>query len=397
MPRTTTGISKFDIDSDYYVVCYIGEGGNGKCYCLAKEENGKEQFFVLKVSEREINDGEMMQNVNVPLGLKCFEYGSEDEYNWVLMDYIPGLTLSDILELRGYGLHLKKEYFFQIILYLANSLVKLHEQSFYHRDFKPDNIMIDSDMQPHIIDWGEANQKQTSIGRITAGSHGTVVYTAPEAIGQGKKLVNNKTDVFSFGCTLMQMITNRFPFQDLYFNSEYVRSFEQKILEDSRFTPNQREQLLEMLDYLADAIDDGYDYDNVTYCAGDILKIIIPVGYIDDTYKTFHFDDTEQYKYKLVPIIDQCLRYNMNERPNMDEVLSQILEILDEDEKENVLCALPMLDETIGKTYGDKDNVINAIKSGFANPTLYEINNIYYDLEFGELEKTEYFEKCLNM
>ena len=392
MYRITTGISKFDDNDDYYPLCKIGEDGNGKCYCLVKEDNEKTQFFALRISCTD--GGKILKSVQVPLSPKCFENGQEELGFWALMDYIPGMTLSDILNFSFNGLNLKKEFFLQIIILLANSLAKLHHQSYYHRDVKPDNIIIDCDMQPHLVDWGDAIKSNNINGLVTEDLHGTIVYMAPEAIEPGKKLVNDKSDVFSFGCTVMQMITKKFPFQDLYCNLDYVKSLKTQIAGDMRFNQNQEglKVLLDALDQVEDLLieynDEEIDYEalqeNIRRPNDTILKIIVPAGYLDDSYKTFHIDDpSEQYKNQLLSIVDQCLRFNMNERPSMDEVLSQILDILDENEKENYTTMISLMDDQIGDIYGSEENVRKSIEKGFWNQTINQIN------EFMQIDEME--------
>ena len=385
MYSITTGISKFDDNDDYCPLCKIGEDGNGKCYCLVKEDNEKTQFFALKISD--LDDVKILKSIQVPLSPKSFENGKEETgnglYFWALMDYIPGMTLSDILNFSFDGLNLKKEFFLQIIILLANSLAKLHHQSYYHRDVKPDNIIIDYDMQPHLEGWGDANKSNNINGLVTENLHGTIVYMAPEAIAPGKKLVNDKSDVFSFGCTVMQMITKKFPFQDLYCNLDYVKSLKTKISGDMRFNQDQLNKLINALDQVEDLLTENnngeIDYEalqvNIWEPADTILKIIVPAGYIDDGYKTLHIDDpSEQYKNQLLSIVDQCLRFNKNERPSMDEVLSQILDIVDENEKKNYTTMISLLDEQIDNIYGNEENVRKSIEKGFWNHTINAIN-----------------------
>ena len=203
-----------ELREGYKPICFIGGGGNGSCYLVSNNE--KTEFYTLKIAKNSGSfheEGEKTKNLSIPLKAKTHEYSSEDAKNsWILLDYIPGLTLAHLS--NDFGLNLKPVLLFKILAALCNTVNKLHAQNIIHRDIKPDNIVIDGDFNAHLIDYGDIGEiPRDQRVRITESFHGTVPFQAPEVFCKKPTL---KSDIFSIGATMFQMITNEYPFNDLY-------------------------------------------------------------------------------------------------------------------------------------------------------------------------------------
>ena len=136
------------------------------------------------------------------------DVGQENDRHFLVMEYLEGQSLRDILQMQG-ALPLKETV--EITLQLCDALAYAHSRGVVHRDVKPDNI--------HILPGGVIKLTDFGIARITSEpsitSHGQVFgtpsYMSPEQVAS--HTVDHRTDLFSMGITLYEMLTGRKPFQ----------------------------------------------------------------------------------------------------------------------------------------------------------------------------------------
>jgi len=147
-----------------------------------------------------------------------FDIGEFQGNDFLVMEYVEGRTLKDVITAEGLPLHDVVHYGTQI----ANALTAAHTAGIIHRDIKPANIMITPESEVKILDFGlakpavpgpqrsgEETQQSTAPGMIV----GTVAYMSPEQT-QGLFL-DGRSDIFSLGCVLYEAATGRPPFQGL--------------------------------------------------------------------------------------------------------------------------------------------------------------------------------------
>ncbi|MDQ2799654.1 MAG: serine/threonine protein kinase [Armatimonadota bacterium] len=135
------------------------------------------------------------------------DVGQEDDRHFLVMEYLEGQSLRDILQMQG-ALPLKETV--EITLQLCDALAYAHSRGVVHRDIKPDNI--------HILPGGVIKLTDFGIARITAEPSittqgqvfGTPSYMSPEQVAS--HTVDHRTDLFSMGITLYEMLTGRKPF-----------------------------------------------------------------------------------------------------------------------------------------------------------------------------------------
>ncbi|WP_372365714.1 protein kinase [Candidatus Uabimicrobium sp. HlEnr_7] len=124
-----------------------------------------------------------------------------------VMEYVEGIALSKLLQNRE---ALKEKNIIDILILLCQALSYAHKKNILHRDIKPQNIIITEELVPKITDFGLARSRST--GNLTTHGifQGTPNYVAPEQIA-GKTSV--KSEVYSLGATMYEMLTSRPPFQ----------------------------------------------------------------------------------------------------------------------------------------------------------------------------------------
>ena len=162
--------------------------------------------------------------LNHPNIAHIYEIGEHDDTHFITMEFIDGQTLGELI--RHTRTDLAK--LLRHLQHVAEGLAKAHAAGIVHRDLKPDNIMITRDGYAKILDFGLAKLIEPHSSSITnedavtammpaeplsaAGAvMGTVGYMSPEQ-AQGKQ-VEQRSDIFSFGCILYETATGRRPFQ----------------------------------------------------------------------------------------------------------------------------------------------------------------------------------------
>src|SRR2546421_1925149 len=163
--------------------------------------------------------------LNHPNIAHIYEIGAGGGVNFIAMEFVDGVTLRE--KIHGERTELKK--LLRFLQHAADGLAKAHATGIVHRDLKPDNIMITRDGHAKILDFGlaklierppmsEGNSSEVATAVMPQHSTpgaimGTVGYMSPEQ-AQGKtKEIDQRSDIFSFGCILFEAATGKKPFE----------------------------------------------------------------------------------------------------------------------------------------------------------------------------------------
>jgi serine/threonine protein kinase/tetratricopeptide (TPR) repeat protein len=205
----------------YQIIEQIGQGGMGTVYRGIDTLSGQEVAVkllkpeivasnpdLLKRFERE---GEALRRLNHPNIVKMYGTAEENGYHYIIMEYVPGGTLRDILH-RYERLQVSRV--MEGALDLADALTRAHRLKIIHRDIKPANILLAEDESPRLTDFGVAHVDDKTRVTETGAVIGTYAYLSPEVCGG--QPADERSDIWSFGVLLYEMLAGKNPFEGSY-------------------------------------------------------------------------------------------------------------------------------------------------------------------------------------
>jgi serine/threonine protein kinase len=213
----------------YQIVSLLGVGGMGVVYQARDARlNRSVAIKVLprdKVSDPErkrrfVQEARAASALNHPNIITIHDIGREDGIDFVVMEYLAGKTLDLLIPRRGLKLKDVLKYSIQI----AEGLAKAHSAGIVHRELKPGNVMVSDEGLVKVLDFGlaklaerpkigEESDSAASVPKVTEPGTvmGTVCYVSPEQ-AEGRA-VDGRSDIFSFGCLLYEMVTGQCAFK----------------------------------------------------------------------------------------------------------------------------------------------------------------------------------------
>jgi predicted ATPase/predicted Ser/Thr protein kinase/Flp pilus assembly protein TadD len=196
----------------------IGYGGMGEVYRAVDEQTG--QLVAVKRLKPELVkdepnfvrrftlEGEALSQLNHPNIVGMISAFTVDDDHYLVMEYVGGGSLADLLAQRK---RLSVRRSLEIALDLNDALTRAHRLNIIHRDIKPSNVLLAEDGTPRLTDFGTARIQQGKTQLTGTGVMvGTYAYMSPEACN-GDAL-DARTDIWSFGVMLYEMLTGQLPF-----------------------------------------------------------------------------------------------------------------------------------------------------------------------------------------
>jgi serine/threonine-protein kinase len=213
----------------YQVLSLLGAGGMGEVYLADDSRLGRKVALKLLPS-RYTQEAERMRRfdrearatsaLNHPNILTIHEIGQVDETHYLVTEYVDGQTLRQRMKTA----RLKLDEAVDVAVQIAGALAAAHEAAIVHRDIKPENIMVRHDGIVKVLDFGLAKLTEPAPSAVDSQAAslatnstdtgvvlGTVRYMSPEQ-ARGQK-VDERSDIFSLGTVLYEMIAGRAPFE----------------------------------------------------------------------------------------------------------------------------------------------------------------------------------------
>lgn len=227
------GISPNTSLSHYQILSKLGAGGMGEVY-LAQDMSALNRTVALKILPAEFashkdrlqrftQEARTVSNLNHPNILTVYEFGQTEAVCFIATEYIDGVTLRQYLSDQ----RLKLSNVLDVAIQITAALNAAHEAGVAHRDLKPENVMVRKDQIVKVLDFGIAKLSEPEaapngpigaedVTRVQVNTTpgvvmGTASYMSPEQ--SAGKDVDQRTDIWSFGVVLYEMIAGCLPFQ----------------------------------------------------------------------------------------------------------------------------------------------------------------------------------------
>ncbi len=211
--------------SHYKILDKIGEGGMGVVY--RAHDTKLDRTVALKFlpphltataedKQRFIREAKATAALNHPNICTIHNVDEFDGNQFIVMEYVDGVTLREKMRsspLAKGGLQggRSADQSISLSIQIAEALQQAHKKAIVHRDIKPENIMVTEDERIKVMDFGLAKLKGTENLTKSRSTVGTLGYMSPEQIQGGE--VDHRSDIFSFGVVLYEMLTGQKPFR----------------------------------------------------------------------------------------------------------------------------------------------------------------------------------------
>ncbi|MBQ6885851.1 MAG: Stk1 family PASTA domain-containing Ser/Thr kinase [Clostridia bacterium] len=205
------------LDGRYEIQEIIGVGGMAVVY--KAHDNVENRTVAIKILKEEFvsnddfirrfkNESKAIAVLSHPNIVKVYDVSFGDLIQYIVMEYIDGITLKEFIEKQG-SLRWQDAIYFTI--QILKGLQHAHDKGIVHRDVKPQNIMVLSDGSIKVADFGIARFSRNEQRTITDKAIGSVHYISPEQ-ARGEK-TDEKADIYSVGVMLYEMLTGQLPFE----------------------------------------------------------------------------------------------------------------------------------------------------------------------------------------
>jgi len=238
----------------YKLIKTLGEGGFGYVYLAEQQEPIKRQV-ALKIIKPGMDSKQVIARfeaerqalalLNHPNIAKVFDAGSTDEGRpYFVMEYVEGIPITDYCDKHRLSIKERLELFIKV----CEALHHAHQKGIIHRDIKPSNVMVseeDGHAVPKVIDFGVAKAISQNLTEETIFTEqgqlvGTPEYMSPEQADLNNQDIDTRTDIYSLGVLLYELLTGTLPFDPQTLRKAAFREIQQIIREQEPPQPSSR-------------------------------------------------------------------------------------------------------------------------------------------------------------
>lgn len=201
----------------YHVTAQIGKGGMATVY-QATQASMKRTVAIKvlprtltheeKFLERFYREVQIVASLQHPYILPVYDYGEYDGSPYIVMAFMSGGTLADLIAQDG---AMNPAEVMRMVQQMADALDYAHRKGVIHRDFKPNNVLLDENRNTYLTDFGLAKISEASQQLTVTGILGTPSYMAPEQAEPNE--LTPAADVYALGVTTFQMLTGHIPYE----------------------------------------------------------------------------------------------------------------------------------------------------------------------------------------
>ena len=224
----------------YEILEKIGAGGMSDVYKAKDQVLGR--FVAVKILKPEFaedvnfvtkfhTEAQSAAGLQHPNIVNIYDVGSEEHMHFIVMEYVEGITLKTYIEKKG-QLNFKEA--ISIAIQVARGIEAAHNNNIVHRDIKPQNIMISHEGKVKVTDFGIA--RAATSNTIHSDVMGSVHYTSPEQARNG--FVDGKSDIYSLGIVMYEMVTGRVPFDGDTTVSIAIQHLQEEMVAPSVYAPD---------------------------------------------------------------------------------------------------------------------------------------------------------------
>nr|MBN1229391.1 protein kinase [Anaerolineae bacterium] len=199
----------------YEIIEKLGQGGMATVYLARQTSIGRtvaikvmpphfmhDETFMQRF-EREV---QVIADLQHPRVLPVYDYGELDGRPYIVMAYMGGGTLVDLIRQGA----MPVDEVVRIVEQIAEGLDHAHRKGVIHRDFKPSNVLMDDHGNAYLADFGIAKISEATVQLTGGGIVGTPAYMAPEMSQEG--VTTKAIDIYALGVTIYEMLAGEFPF-----------------------------------------------------------------------------------------------------------------------------------------------------------------------------------------
>lgn len=275
------------LNNRYEIIKEIGSGGMATVYLAHCRQLDRDVAIKMlhdtddelerEVFTRESKAIARLSHKNI---VQVFDVFEEDHLQYIVMEYIHGTSLKKIIRDREEPFD--ENTVIKMAIQLVKALAHAHEKGVIHSDIKPDNIIVNEYLEPRITDFGIAKITMDGSDK-TKQLYGSVNYASPEQVNGN--IVDLRTDIYSLGVVLYELLTNKLPFPD---GTEEVKKFKQNnlpIIHPVKTIDHIRPEFAQILDKMLQG-DKEARYQTMYDVLNDLEKLQDnPTVLIDPAYK----------------------------------------------------------------------------------------------------------------